>query len=133
MDPLELGLKAFVNLVGAGNGNWVLCKSSQLSHLTTPKSHLYVDFFCICVSLYPSYWKKGRREGRKEGREGKEEEMKKGEGKSEGVTAVVGGPQRPHLAGQATVGAIYSQGVIEQIQASQAQTESRILAVREAH
>lgn len=75
-------------------------------------------------------------EGRKERREGgrgreKEEEMKKGEGKSEGVTAVVGGPQRPHLAGQATVGAIYSQEVIEQIQASQAQTESQILAVRE--
>lgn len=75
-------------------------------------------YVSLCSSLL-----KERREKGKEGGE-KKEKTKKGEGKPEGVTAVVGGPQRPHLAGQA---------IYRQIQVSQAQTESRILAVREAH
>lgn len=89
--------------------------------LTAEFSFQPVNFFCVCVSLCSSPLKE-RSERRREG--GKKREEKKGEGKPEGITAVVGGPQRPHLAGQA---------IYRQIRASQAQTESRILAVREAH
>lgn len=90
MHPLELELQAFVRLVGAGNGTWVLPQEQSVLLTSQPSLYpLYMDDFCICVSLCP-FLLEERKRGRGVEEKRRDEDRKRTEG---GVTAVVGGPQ----------------------------------------